>query len=198
MKLTHILNEMPQNILQLNVLDDLSIHEVNYSKYKQLFNLNKDILYKYSDTRIVYQSGNCYFCLDMQLRKVLYFMEYTTSFATKLGGTFLWQSLVWRDKSVIQVQQLPHDIFFNHLLQKYGVITTDGEQTADGKRFWMYQISYAFQNQLYVYYYNMNTQELIHIPDALSFERIIHNNAVWGDTKDHQSKLLVIAKKQLM
>lgn len=196
MKLCNVLNEMPQNIPYLPNDIDLSNYSINKAKYNELIKLPKQIYKQYDDKHIVYHSSNMFFCLDYERKEITYYMEYDTSFTLKIGS-FLWQSLVWRSNHVLYNRTLPHEIFFNVLLPKYGVIATDGQQTVDGKRFWTYQISHAFNNNLYVHYFNLKTKELIHIIDLMHFDKLANELSIWGDDSTHKHKLILISKHQL-
>jgi hypothetical protein len=48
---------------------------------------------------------------------------------------------------------------FTHFLQKYIVMITDKQQTADGKRFWENRIVQAFQEGFFVYFCDKNSGE---------------------------------------
>jgi hypothetical protein len=107
-------------------------------------------------------------------------------------GTYLWQSLIWRAKQTPYIKTLPHDIFFNTLLPKYGTICTDGQQINDGRDFWEYQIIYALNNNINVYYHNMQNKDLIKIKNNMHFHKLISQYDIWGDTLQYQKKRMVI------
>jgi hypothetical protein len=198
MKVKELLIEMPQNLLRLSKIDDLSIVDVNRAKFHFLSKLeNKKVIEELDNKHQLINVDNIYFVLDYSNKKVLYYMEYNTSFSNKVGS-FLWQSLVWRDKNSPIVLALPHKIFFEILLPKYKVISTDGKQTDDGKRFWYYQIGYAFKNNLNVYYFNLQSKELLFLENNTVFLETVQKYDIWGDTKDHQNKLILITSKNLI
>lgn len=188
--------EMPRLIPKLSVSDNLDIYNTNKAKYNELLKAHKEEYYKYDDNHIVYFSNNRYFCLDYVRKEVTYYMEYATSY-DKLLGSFLWQSLVWRSDHVEYNKTLPHEIFFKKLLPKYGTIATDVDQTSDGKRFWSYQIKYALDTNLNVYYYDMISKDFINIDTMLKLDFLIQKYHIWGHTKAHQKKLIVISNKVL-
>src|SRR5574343_1575768 len=193
-----ILNEMPRRISQLPVDDDLSVYNTNQAKYKELYNIpNKQIYHKFDDNKVVYYISNKVFCLDTINKQIVYYMEYETSFNSILGS-YAWQSLVWRKKNTQYINTLPHDIFFKVLLPKFGTVVTDGEQTDDGIKFWEYQIGYALNNNLNVYYFNTLTKELIHLPSTLAVYNLDQKIKIWGTDNEHKHKLVVITKKQLI
>lgn len=196
MKVKELLTEMPRIIIGLNKLDDLSIDSVNKAKYKLLSTLQDKKEIKRSDDLIVYQTGNMFYSLDKETKKVIYYMQYDTSY-TKTLGSFLWQSLVWRDENSVLVKTIPHKIFFEYLLPKYGIIATDGDQTKDGKRFWEYQVAYSLENNINVYYFNLKSKELELIKSLTEFNRAIKKYDIWGESKDHQNKLIVITNHVL-
>jgi hypothetical protein len=188
---------MPKIIQPLNGMEDFDNFSINSAKYKELVKLfNKEIYKRFDDEHIVYRAGNKFFCLDYEKKKVTYYMEYSTSHNSILGS-FLWQSLIWRAKNNLSNRTLPHEIFFKVLLPKYGVITTDGEQTIDGRKFWEYQIGFALDNDFYVYYFNLKSKELIKITNSTHGNKVIQEQDVWGLSHEHKSKLIVISTKEL-
>jgi len=198
MKVKDILMEMPKLILGLSDLDNLDLLTVNKSKYLFLSKLeDKEQLQVIDEFRILYNYKNMYFVLDNETKQILYYMQYETSYSSKLGGSFLWQSLIWRAKNVLQVKRLPHEIFFKILLPKYGTIITDGQQTDKGQNFWNYQIHNAINNNLNVYYYEDLSNYLEKINSEREFELAINKHDIWGDTKAHEHKLMVITSKIL-
>lgn len=193
MNLDELLTEMPQLIKGLSKTEDLSIQTVNKAKYVELIKITDKREYiRFSDTKIVYEYRRMFFCLDTLNKKILYYMQYDISY-TKTLGSFLWQSLVWRDENSPQVNTLPHKIFFDKLLPKWGIVATDGRQTKDGKRFWQYQVTYALEQKINVYYFNLKTKELEQIETIDHFDNVIRKYDIWGDSKDHQNKLIVIS-----
>lgn len=185
------LDEMPQLIPNLNKVDDLDIYTVNRSKFKMLRGVEKLIYHTFDKTHILYNTNNQYFCLDYDKNKVTYYMEFKVN-TDRMLGTYLWQTLVWRSKVDPYTIDLPHEIFFTELLPKYGTVCTDGQQTADGRRFWNYQITYALKHNINVYYYNMQSKELVKIDDMLHFTNVIAQYDVWGETPNHKNKLMII------
>lgn len=196
MKLTSLL-EMPKIIPALSIEDNLDLYSVNQAKYKELFTSNANVYKKFDNARVVYQSGKKFYCLDALRREVTYFMEYNVN-SNKTLGSFLWQSLVWRSKKVEYNKTLPHEIFFDTLLPKYGVITTDGDQTDEGRRFWSYQVKFALDKNFFLYYHNLQTKELQQFKSMLEFDDLIKKFNIWGNSNLHRQKLIVISNKELI
>lgn len=194
--LKEYLTEMPRLIPNLPSAYDFGLRNINKARYAEFLSLPKEEYYKYDSNRIVYSSDNKFFCLDYLRKEVTYYMQYDVSY-NKTLGSFLRQSLVWRSKYVDYNNTLPHEIFFNTLLPKYGTIATDGDQTDDGRRFWSYQIKYAFDKNLNVYYYNLATKGLIPIDNMMTFEEIKQKYKIWGADKSRQKQLIVITNKKL-
>lgn len=185
-------------LINKNKLDDLDEFSINRAQYTYLINLaDKTVIKTFNENRILYFIDDKYFVLDTEQKKILYYLQYETSFSSKLGGSFLWQSLVWRDKKAKELNTLPHKLFFEKLLPKYKTVVTDGKQTLDGQRFWDYQIACAIENNLNIYYYNTKTKFLEKISSLIEFEKAIQKYEIWGNTKLHEQKLMVITSKQL-
>ncbi|MDP2543418.1 hypothetical protein Q8W15_04715 [Photobacterium damselae subsp. piscicida] len=68
---------------------------------------------------------------------------------------------------------LPRKVF-NHFLERYIIVVSDDEQTADGKRFWERRISNAFADNNHVYYIeNERPREILSVDDFFeNFESI--------------------------
>lgn len=88
---------------------------------------------------------------------------------------------------------------FTHFLQKYIVMITDKQQTADGKRFWENRIVQAFQEGFFVYFCDKNSGEnklqLIENSDDF-FEQF--EPLGWGNDELHQNKLFVLSMTALI
>ena len=192
------LYETPQIIPGLTDEENLDSFSVNKSKYSELAKLhNKKEISRLSDDVIIYQSGRMNFCLDTSRKEVTYYMQYEVS-TNKVFGSFLWQSLVWRSKKVQYNKAMPHKIFFNTLLPKFKVIVTDGMQTVEGKRFWEFQIAFAIENDINVYFFDDKSKELIKVNTLIEFDKVSRDHDVWGETPIHKSKLMVITTKELI
>lgn len=88
---------------------------------------------------------------------------------------------------------------FNHLLQKYIVMITDKQQTADGKRFWERRIIQALQDNHFVYFYDKTTAngKLQRIENKTDFFEYFEPLG-WGNDEFHQNKLFVISLTPLI
>jgi hypothetical protein len=68
------------------------------------------------------------------------------------------QVLIHRCRSVnVHASGIAHDIFWNMLLPKHGVLVSDSEQTEDGRRFWFFQIGEALKRGLTVRFIDTNS-----------------------------------------
>lgn len=88
---------------------------------------------------------------------------------------------------------------FTHFLQKYIVMITDKQQTADGKRFWENRIVQAFQQSFFVYFCDKNLGEnkLLLIENSDDFFEYFEPLG-WGNDKLHQNKLFMISLTALI
>ena len=194
--MTDLLTEVP---FQLDNIDwhDLNIIERNQEEFKK-FNANKykKLVERLTNHASVYKLGSEYFCLDNEFKSITYYMKYEVGNNGKLGS-FVWQSLVWTEPSAKYIISYPKKIFFDDLLSKFGTILTDSEQTWDGKRFWKWRISEAFDKGLNVYLYDFSNHKIIKIEDNTHFRQaeLIHD--IWGTTNKHKMKRMVISNKEL-
>ena len=109
------------------------------------------------------------------------------------------QILVWkRPGNEEGLNGFPAKIF-RHLLQKYIVMITDKQQTADGKRFWENRIVQALQERCFVYFFDKNLGEnkLQSIENSDDFFEYFEPLG-WGNDKLHQNKLFVISMTSLV
>lgn len=111
------------------------------------------------------------------------------------------QVKVWRsfaDKHRDAVANLPR-AFFKQLVDKYNIVVTDEEQTADGRRFWETMISWAFDVGFLVYAPD-GSQELRPLFLIYDMEDFLVNWSLkyWGNSPDeHQHLLIVISNIEI-
>lgn len=112
-----------------------------------------------------------------------------------INNRFCTQVMVWASPSNEDLLiGLPRKVF-NHFLERYIIVVSDDEQTADGKRFWERRISNAFADNNHVYYIeNDQPREILSVDDFFeNFESI-----GWGKSEVHKERLFAISKIQLL
>lgn len=109
------------------------------------------------------------------------------------------QILVWKRPGNEEVLNGFPAKIFTHLLQKYIVMITDKQQTADGKRFWENRIVQAFQEGCFVYFCDKNLGEnkLQLIENSDDFFEYFEPMG-WGNDKLHQNKLFIVSIAELI
>lgn len=108
------------------------------------------------------------------------------------------QNLVWRSPNAQhsnELRDVAQKVFFNYILERYDVILSDYHQTGDGKYFWQRQMSNALAYGMYVYYYQVMTATLKHIPDQRSLDNL--ENQLWSEDDGQEYHLALISKVPL-
>lgn len=82
--------------------------------------------------------------IDKKKNYVVYLIEYVSKKSNIFGNTVT-QVILWR-KTISHTQGITDDVFFGYLLKKYPAIVSDGQQTEDGKRFWINKMIVASKN----------------------------------------------------
>lgn len=162
----------------------------DYQYKKKLFAINE-----YAS---VYQHKSEFFCLDKELKKVTYYMKYQVDTKPKIGQ-YVWQSLVWADPEAqgSYISGIAKKMFFEYLLPKFHVITTDSEQSWRGKRFWQIRIGDALRMGLNVYFYDFQSKELVKLQKYDDLQDYQEKYDIWGETDKHLLKRMVITNKDL-
>ena len=194
---SELLMEMPKTI------PDLTNHALNNTienrKYFDVISKEsmKKLYKKINNDSIIYQYKKEFVCLNTKINKITYFMKFKVDH-NKILGNYVWQSLVWRATTAAELSGIPEKIFFETLLPKYGCVVTDSEQTWNGTRFWIYRITDALKMNLFVYYYNFRSKELIKVNSIDEFTEIEEKYDIWGTSNNHEMKRIVITNRELI
>lgn len=98
-------------------------------------------------------------------KELFYFVKFITlklrGLRTKVNSTV--QVAIWRNDNAPQTADLSQHMFDTILLPRFGIMTSDGQQTAKGKRFWLLRMRQAMKMHRYVYLYNRMTNALTNI-----------------------------------
>lgn len=196
MKLDAILTEMPRDIppIDWHYLNNDERNNAQYIEFSK--DPYKKVVDRLTDSAIVYKRGSQYFCLDIEHKRITYYMKYEVGNNGKIGQ-YVWQSLVWINPSAVYIEHYPQKVFFQYLLPKFHSILTDSEQTFDGKRFWTYRIRDALKMNLNVYFYDFDKHNIIPIHNMNEFIKIQNLYDIWGNTNRHELKRILISSKQI-
>lgn len=190
--------EMPESIND-NALDHFSLPDVNKELTQKFLRQYKKEVIKYvMDPSVnLYEGKRDYALIDTResTPKTLYYMEYKI-FDNVLphGQRCVSQVKVWRDFDAPETEYIAKEIFFEHLLYKYKTVMTDKRQTRAGQLFWRRRISQSFDSNLYHYYFNTNTKELLEIKDLTHWNQLRPKLNIWGKGKEYQHKMLIISE----
>lgn len=126
---------------------------------------------------------------------------------------------IYRDRSFKSTMGLPEKFYMDYLINKYGTLFSDHEQSNDGKNYWMKLIPKFFANKLHVYVFNYgdpgmpnapmeypkaygSTQyshgDAIRFSSAVEFTSFLEQNKIWGDSNsEYQNIRIVVTKYKL-
>lgn len=153
----------------------------------------KVLSHPYKDADLV-ESGQKFAVLDHSLKMVTYYMVFSERQIK--GHKVLYQSILWRNKSVEGTKDIPIHVFWNHLFPKTGMVCTDKIQTDLGKGFWNNLIVDSIvRMNLHAYFIDLNKNET----KEISSERELSDIAadIWGKTEANKARLVMISKSTL-
>ena len=157
-------------------------------RLKKIRDLNEDT--------ILYRSGYNVFAYDPIEDFMFFFAKFIVRPYRSVGKvSVLQQKLLWASKEVRPFVHLPSWIFFNVMLPETGVITTDGEQTVDGAKFWADRIQDAFERNLSVYYVDLSqpSTNRVKLLNWRHYHKVRNEAESYGDKEKHQFRRFVIS-----
>jgi hypothetical protein len=109
--------------------------------------------------------------------------------------TAVTQITVWADETIGGSLNIAKEVFFNYLLPEFHLISTDRQQTTDGKRFWGKRVNEALEKNLWVYFIDQvsNPRKMIRIVNRKQLEDL----SIWGTDSKYEARKLLISDKQL-
>ena len=111
------------------------------------------------------------------------------------------QVMVWRAlnrKHQFATRDLP-ERFFAYLLESHDIVVSDGEQTADGQRFWLKMLEWAWDSGYHVYMAD-GTQEGYPRYKLQNMDELMEHfyASIWGNDRDiHPHRRAIISKSDL-
>jgi hypothetical protein len=136
------------------------------------------------------------YAIDDEAERIAYYVRYEIQKSSFVDEPWITQVLVWKSTlSSPKTEGLAKNIFFKYILPVEGTAVSDGEQTADGERFWKYRISDAFANPKYkVYLVDFNHEKVTKFKSKKEFEALLNTkHDPWGDTAWHKGIRLAIS-----
>lgn len=131
--------------------------------------------------------------VDMNTTSVIYYNH--VWFIGDLNGRPVVQCLPWRTYVYLDrpiPSGLHGDVLVNHLLERYSVLLSDSTLTANGRHFWLSQISRALYEKLSVYFWMADTGRLKQLTDIVQIEEL---RSLRGDEPgDIDQRLAAISK----
>jgi hypothetical protein len=195
-----LINEMsPQYVHSTNFkLDDKSVNrrlylDITLDNHKE--EIREDFVPK--NTKL-YKIKNTFALLYDN--KVIYYLKYIEKWYGFLKRKCIQQVVVWRDRKYKETVDFAENIFFKILLKINGTIITDSLQTEDGQGFWDNRVINAYDHGLHIYYINFLApdKEIIELPTAHDFRKIVDDKDIWGSRNKHQAKRIVISTEKLV
>lgn len=194
MKLSSIipLYEMPQIVGDIDWF--LNTVESNREKAFQLMN-NPDIEFLEGYNKLkLYRLKHQFFAVNRAENKLAYWINTEHKFHSMIQEKCVTQVSLWRDSDNPHAKDLPAHVFFNYLLLENHSIMIDGQQTTDGKRFWVNRIADAFHKGLNVYFAKvMPPRELIKFVDEDDFMEHAESIPIWGESVPFRNNKIIIS-----
>ncbi|WP_090900941.1 hypothetical protein [Azotobacter beijerinckii] len=136
--------------------------------------------------------------LNYVTRTVVYYNKVIMAGVVDLDCRPATQLLVWRSADQLHsavLRDLPKDVFFNYILERYDVILSDDARTGEGHFFWRRQLSTALALKLCVYLYKKMGATLLPIPDQAALDEL--DEEICGEDAQHEHHLAIISKVEL-
>jgi hypothetical protein len=199
--LRYLLLETPRMI---SPLDDIALNtpEGNFEEYMMLnryVKMNQAEKLEVIGDMILYRAKTeiktIVFALAAKTKQVCYLMEFEEDTNEKFGR-YVFQSFVWVDKTKSAARRLPKDCFFKYVVQIEDVVLTDSIQTWDGKEFWLRRLKESFDMNLFVYYINSMTGDVIKLDRFEQVREFDIKYQIWHH--NGLTKLMGISKKPLL
>lgn len=187
-------------------------YELGLDKYKTNENFTNELL-KVTSKQVIKSFTNGLFTLYEFPQKytlidhtddahpvIIYYVQFDAKYNRYIGERCVMNVMLWRNYTYHEVNGLSKDIFFNYLLEKYKVISTDSMQMSDGQRFWDNRIQDAFDLGTHVYYVDMlkpRETGFLEIKNLSEYRDITRRIDIWGDVDKHQARRILISKNKL-
>lgn len=138
------------------------------------------------------RSGERFAILDNDRQEITYYMEFKERDLE--GHKAVYQNLVWRNATIGGTRGIAERMFFEQLLQIYGIITTDDIQTDLGKGFWRSAVGRAIEKNLHVYFFDLNQRAN---PKPIQTQSDLDDvvDLIWGKGEENRYRLIMISKK---
>lgn len=151
--------EMPQLIKSLSPVDTkLLIDECNSALRNKSAKVVKSMREGTDLFHVAIPGGGIYFLKSDDIDYICRYREVELPHNTVPGNKAIRQVLIHRCRtSSVFSAGMPHDIFWNELYKKCGVLVSDSEQTDDGRKFWLFQVREAMKRGLTVRFIDTNS-----------------------------------------
>ena len=189
--------EAPQNTFPQEF--GLDEYEENIQRGKELLAEKNKIALEQLGEYTLWEFKRKYALIRNEDSYIAYFMQFQFDMVPVINRKAVRQIIVWRGNVTKYTQGLPTKIFREYLLDRYGTVITDMEQTADGKRFWSDRILQILNDPRYkIYYLNyIHPRETIEITSSKQFEEILRNKPAYGDELKYQHRRFILTNKPL-
>lgn len=158
---------------------------------QRVWNARKHKAVLINPIRHLYHIGDDYngYYISEYKDQVAYFAQHSTVKIRVTDQKFSRQIFIARNEDTavsggaIYTDGLPKEIFFKHILPKFGGMISDTEQTVDGKRFWIGAVRYALTNNdkygVRVFNHLRKPAEFIEIDAPQKWADVV--DGLWGD-----------------
>lgn len=205
MKLNEIVIEMVQRITPFKLEQLESIRE-NKKIFKNItqYSPKAKIVQTFETGIKLYQLDKGreteFYGIDDEEQLVAYYMRFEIQNSDFVDVDWVTQVMVWRGHlTANKTKALAEKVFYDFVLDKFGVAVSDGEQSPDGERFWKQRIIEAFANPtLKVYILNFHEKKCKRLLKTEYIKVLNTPNDPWGNTAWHKGVRLAISDFDLI
>jgi hypothetical protein len=136
---------------------------------------------------------------NKKVNQLVYLVKTEVVRISAINSLAVIQRAVWRDLGSTKTSGLPAYIFFKKWIPEFDTICTDGQQTFNGKTFWINRISEAFSRDLNIYVlYELSPRKLIKVLDMSEFDDLSASGDIWGLDPKYKNRKVIITSKILV
>ncbi len=183
--MSDIINEQPQQVAPFNNEHNLNNYDtqqkiksyVENNSFTKILNINEvDILLRRNTNEDIY--------VGMTDGIVVYYSSIKEFQKEKYSQSIL--------MSIGKGKGIPRKMILDHLIDNYGALYSDSQQTHDGETFWKKLLKLAVDSGFKVGYIDNRNKEEYN--SSSNLEDWIASKNAWGDTNEYKEKRFVIYK----
>lgn len=124
-----------------------------------------------------------------------YYVKFETKRYSFIGETVT-QVALWRSPMISGTVRKTTHIFFNYLLQNWETIMSDGQQTVNGRDFWIMRMNEANDKGYSIGIAHLIDKTIVwKRPEESLTQWLEEQSSAWGDTNYHRSLRFLISNR---